>query len=131
MQMRDFIYWLQGFAELSEENNGLTPAQWDCVKRHLGLVFHHEIDPTFGAQEVQKALDKIHQGEEHVTALISSTVTHDKDGNPLPRSEWHLSYEKPGTKVAKMGKEIEEAFDTVEKIQHEIKTGGSGAGLKF
>lgn len=63
MQSRDFCYWLQGFFEVSELEHGkqLTPAQVDIVRRHLNMVFKHEIDPSFGGPEKQSALDKIHQ----------------------------------------------------------------------
>ncbi len=44
MTSRDFAYWLQGFAEL----NTLPPTadQWVTIRRHLDLVFKHEIDPS-------------------------------------------------------------------------------------
>lgn len=36
MNERDFVYWLQGFAEL----NGAPPSeqQWAAIQQHLGLV---------------------------------------------------------------------------------------------
>ncbi len=44
MTSRDFVYWLQGFAEL----NGAPPSveQWRQIQHHLNLVFKHEIDPS-------------------------------------------------------------------------------------
>lgn len=59
MTSRDFCYWLQGFFEIASDAVP-TAAQAECIKRHLALVFKHEIDPTFGGADKQKALDKIH-----------------------------------------------------------------------
>lgn len=58
MTSRDFVYWLQGFFEL-ENPEQLTPTQIDLVRRHLNMVFIHEIDPSFPAHQ-QDALDKAH-----------------------------------------------------------------------
>jgi hypothetical protein len=45
MTSRDFVYWLQGFFEISETNT-LTERQVKMIKAHLNLVFKHEIDPS-------------------------------------------------------------------------------------
>lgn len=45
MTSRDFVYWLQGFFEVSKAT-ALTSDQIDIVRRHLNLVFEHEIDPS-------------------------------------------------------------------------------------
>lgn len=44
MTSRDFVYWLQGFAEI----HGKAPSdeQWTTIRNHLNLVFKHEIDPS-------------------------------------------------------------------------------------
>lgn len=64
MRSRDFCYWLQGFFELTEDAltipKNLTPAQVETVKRHLAMVFKHEIDPTFGGGNHQLELGQIH-----------------------------------------------------------------------
>jgi hypothetical protein len=44
MTSRDFVYWLQGFAEI--HGAAPTAAQWLTIKNHLNLVFKHEIDPS-------------------------------------------------------------------------------------
>ncbi len=59
MTSRDFCYWLQGCFEITSAN-ALTPEQVDMVKKHLALVFKHEIDPSFGDEKKQNALNKIH-----------------------------------------------------------------------
>lgn len=65
MQSRDFAYWLQGFFEITEASSnrppeGLTQGQADIIKRHLALVFKHEIDPAMGDKKHQDALNVIH-----------------------------------------------------------------------
>lgn len=44
MTSRDFVYWLQGFAELQDTTP--SPKQWRIIRDHLNLVFKHEIDPS-------------------------------------------------------------------------------------
>ncbi len=59
MTSRDFCFWLQGHFEL----NGAGPidaAKADLIRRHLALVFKHEIDPSMGGSEHQEELNKIH-----------------------------------------------------------------------
>lgn len=58
MTSRDFCYWLQGLFELSDPKT-LDERQVDLIKRHLNMVFIHEIDPSF-PQEQQQALDQEH-----------------------------------------------------------------------
>lgn len=59
MKSRDFCYWLQGYFEINGGTK-LEPHQVDCIKRHLGLVFAHEIDPSMGPQEHQQTLNAVH-----------------------------------------------------------------------
>lgn len=63
MTSRDFCYWLQGFFELDDrgtEPRGLSAQQTAAIKKHLALVFKHEIDPSMGPKPHQDALDAIH-----------------------------------------------------------------------
>lgn len=66
MTSRDFCYWLQGFFEVNDPSltgglpSGLSKEQVDCIKKHLALVFKHEIDPSMGPKPHQDALDAIH-----------------------------------------------------------------------
>ncbi len=68
MTSRDFCYWLQGYFEIHNANmpanmreaqGGLTNHQVDMVRKHLALVFVHEIDPSGPPQE-QAKLNEIH-----------------------------------------------------------------------
>lgn len=38
MNERDFVYWLQGFLEMSDPQN-ITPAQIQMIKDHIKYVF--------------------------------------------------------------------------------------------
>jgi len=58
MTSRDFCYWLQGYFELSDGGR-FTAEQSETVKRHLAMVFVHEIDPSFPSEQ-QSTLDKVH-----------------------------------------------------------------------
>jgi hypothetical protein len=46
MTSREFAYWLQGFFEISGSNE-LRPEQVVMIKKHLNMVFYHEIDPSY------------------------------------------------------------------------------------
>lgn len=54
MTSREFCYWLQGYFEVAEAGQAntlpMTFGQIDIIKRHLALVFKHEIDPTYPNQ---------------------------------------------------------------------------------
>jgi hypothetical protein len=69
MTSRDFCYWLQGFFEVadpckgySSENSVLRVNQVETIRAHLALVFKHEIDPSFPAEQ-QAELNAIHAGK--------------------------------------------------------------------
>jgi len=60
MTSRDFCYWLQGHFEISNCSE-LDKPQTEMVKRHLALVFKHEIDPSYGGD--LEELQAIHDGK--------------------------------------------------------------------
>ncbi len=70
MTSREFCYWLQGFFEIRDAGpqppeplggpQPMTAAQAETVRRHLALVFKHEIDPSQGDEKTQAALNAIH-----------------------------------------------------------------------
>lgn len=67
MLARDFCYWLQGYFEIQSKyapdaQTPLTAEQVECIKRHLNLVFIHDIDPSAGGPEEQAKLNAIHNG---------------------------------------------------------------------
>lgn len=65
MKARDFCYWLQGLFELSGVEE-LDKRQTEMIKKHLNMVFYHEIDPSMGGEEHQGKLSQIHQGDENL-----------------------------------------------------------------
>jgi len=65
MTSRDFVYWLQGYFEL-EEPKEIGEKQTEAIKRHLALVFKHEIDPSMSDDpKVQQALNEVHGPEQY------------------------------------------------------------------
>lgn len=42
MDAEKFVYWLQGFFEITGEVKSLTPEQIKMIKDHLGYVFHNQ-----------------------------------------------------------------------------------------
>lgn len=58
MTSRDFCYWLQGYFEI-QSPKAIEEKELAMIKRHLNMVFAHEIDPSFDNVEV---LRKIHGG---------------------------------------------------------------------
>ena len=65
MTARDFCFWLQGFFELQGPVVEMNEEQINMVRRHLGMVFLHDIDPAINAKvgpEVALMLDAIHAG---------------------------------------------------------------------
>jgi hypothetical protein len=63
MTSRDFCYWLQGLFELAGPET-LSAKQTDLVKRHLALVFKHEIDPSMGPPAHQAELNAVHSAKQ-------------------------------------------------------------------
>lgn len=68
MTSRDFCYWLQGYFEIAaladSSTAQITIAQADMIKRHLSMVFVHEIDPSIdqGNPLKQGLLNVLHSG---------------------------------------------------------------------
>lgn len=59
MQSRDFCFWLQGYLEVSNPKE-INEEQTTMIKKHLALVFKHEIDPSMGGEVHQNELNTIH-----------------------------------------------------------------------
>ena len=59
MTSRDFAYWLQGFFEISDPIS-IGEKETEMIKKHLALVFKHEIDPSMGDEKHQNELNSIH-----------------------------------------------------------------------
>jgi hypothetical protein len=61
MTSRDFAFWLQGFFEVANPNT-IGSKETEMIKKHLNLVFKHEIDPAMGDEKHQQVLNEIHSG---------------------------------------------------------------------
>ena len=59
MTSRDFCYWLQGVFEVGNVSS-LDNRQVELIKRHLNMVFVHEIDPSM--PDTSGALAALHSG---------------------------------------------------------------------
>ena len=72
MQSRDFCFWLQGFFELNKPFT-VNEEQTTLIKKHLALVFKHEIDPSMGSAQHQSVLNALHKPQP------MTGITPDKD----------------------------------------------------
>lgn len=79
MKAVEFCYWLQGLFELADPKS-LSEYQTDLIRRHLSMVFRHEIDPSYPAEQ-QSRLDELHSGITPVSPLPGSVYP-----QPLPPS---------------------------------------------
>jgi hypothetical protein len=59
MTSRDFAFWLQGYFEISQPQT-INEREVELIKKHLNLVFKHEIDPSMGDENHQEELNMIH-----------------------------------------------------------------------
>lgn len=59
MTSRDFCYWLQGYFEVANPDV-IHMDKIEMIKKHLNLVFIHEIDPSMGDKKEQDKLNKVH-----------------------------------------------------------------------
>ncbi len=53
MNSRDFVFWINGYLELSGPEAKVSAKQVKVIREHLGLVFAH--DPQFQAATPEKA----------------------------------------------------------------------------
>lgn len=75
MTSRDFAYWLQGYFELGDApSDTLNASQVATIRKHLALVFVHEIDPGAGPPAHQAILDAIHRPSPPLEVPISADV---------------------------------------------------------
>ncbi len=53
----EFAYWLQGYFEIAGPGVSLGESQCALIKRHLALVFKHEIDAPDPTGDLQATHD--------------------------------------------------------------------------
>lgn len=88
MTSRDFCYWVQGLFELQNPKT-LNEKQTELIRRHLAMVFKHEIDPSFPDKE---ELSKIHNPEKEKIPL--DRLEKDPFEHMKPRGGSHPSGEQ-------------------------------------
>jgi len=59
MTSQNFAYWLMGYFEVAQPRQ-IGTNETEMIKRHLALVFKHEIDPSMGDNKHQVELNAIH-----------------------------------------------------------------------
>jgi hypothetical protein len=64
MKAVEFCYWLQGLFEIGEPVS-LNEKQTDLIKRHLNMVFVHDIDPSYPEGQ-QTKLNELHGPNAHL-----------------------------------------------------------------
>lgn len=74
MKAVEFCYWLQGLFEVAEPTE-LNAKQTDLIKRHLNMVFIHDIDQRYPADQ-QELLNEAHAPpvELHPNDFINSVM---------------------------------------------------------
>lgn len=60
MTSRDFVFWFNGFLEISGPDVEIDKAKLQIIRNHLNLVFKHEIDPSM--PDPTGELQAIHDG---------------------------------------------------------------------
>jgi hypothetical protein len=83
---RDFCFWLQGCFEMAKPGQepavqGFTADQALLIKKHLALVFLHEIDPAAGPPAHQEKLNEVHEG---VNPFVAPSLVSPIDLKPKP-----------------------------------------------
>ncbi len=84
MNSRDFVYWLQGYFEITGEVVELNFEQVTMIRKHLALVFKHEIDPSMGPPEHQEELNAIHKDALKKLEDLNKPIT--KSSEPITKS---------------------------------------------
>lgn len=62
MKAHEFCFWLQGHFELGDTSGGLSSEKLEVVKRHLAMVFAHDIDKRDVMPQEAAQLGQIHAG---------------------------------------------------------------------
>ncbi len=65
MTSRDFCYWLQGYFEISEPQE-IGANETLMIKKHLALVFKHEIYPSMGDEQPKEEFNITHTLDDFV-----------------------------------------------------------------
>jgi hypothetical protein len=83
MTSRDFVFWLQGMFELGKFES-LNKEQTRIIRKHLNLVFIHDIDPSMGDEEIQAKLNEAHDQVKQYVPKKKRTITPPQKNIPVP-----------------------------------------------
>ena len=92
MTSRDFAYWLQGFFEISNATF-ISPEQTKMIKKHLNLVFKHEIYPSMGDEKHQQELNAFHNNYPFPTTEEEAIAKWGKKPSPNHKFNIHGWYD--------------------------------------
>lgn len=100
MRSDQFIYWIQGFFELTDSKT-LSEKQVQTIKNHLKLVFLYDIDPSYSDDKtVQAIFQNIHDGKNPLDGIVN--VVTSITGPPKPPPEKTLwEGKQPSNKIVK------------------------------
>ena len=87
MKSVEFCYWLQGLFELGEPKS-LNEKQTELIRRHLSMVFSHEIDRRYPPEE-QSVLEALHSGASAVLSPEPVRPVVPMRPEPLPYEPWN------------------------------------------
>ncbi len=74
-----------GQFELNPGATSLDSIQVDLIKRHLNMVFVHEIDPSMGFEEHQQALTAAHEGFQAIDPSVHAPAKQVAPPRPRPK----------------------------------------------
>ena len=58
MTPSEFVYWLQGFLEIENPQEGLTQEQTEKIKKRLDTIFKHETEVATPQPTIRPSPDK-------------------------------------------------------------------------
>lgn len=88
MNATDFCYWLQGFFELASQSGSREPItlsrkQVEVIRRHLNLVFIHDIDHKAGPPEYLSTLQEVHDGNLPLSSVEEEVPINHGNSKPI------------------------------------------------
>ena len=78
MTSQSFAYWLMGYFEIANPVK-IGEKETELIKKHLALVFKHEIDPEMGDEKHQQELNAIHNGITLTPSRLNPLYDHPND----------------------------------------------------
>jgi hypothetical protein len=133
MTSRDFVYWMQGLFEL-DAPKALDERQTDLIKRHLAMVFIHEIDPSMGGPEHQQKLTEAHGGrvfEFEDGGGYQEVTDSARKKEIVEKHEWHPLTVDPTTVPKFSQAELDRLAAEGRELGRELDRRMRGSGLTY